>query len=65
MTIPEVNQSIDELSQKEYDKLYNSFDPCEYCPVYFNCSSPLKELEDVEPKHACPNTMKNFLRIYE
>ena len=56
---------ISELSKAEYDKLYNEFDPCEYCPVYSKCNNPVKELEDAEPKHVCPNTKKNFLRIYE
>ena len=56
---------ISEMNKAEYDKLYKEFDPCEYCPVYFKCNNPVKELEDAEPKHVCPNTKKNFLRIYE
>ena len=56
---------ISEMNKAEYDKLYKEFDPCEYCPVYSKCNNPVKELEDAEPKHVCPNTKKNFLRIYE
>ena len=55
------------LTKSDLAWIKEGFDPCEYCPKYRECSSPLKELDDnnVKKKQKCPETETNFNNQYE